>query len=190
MEKQEKKSWFNVLMSYASESKKDLVISVILSIVSILSGMVPYFSIYKIIEKYTESSVSSKDIIFWGLIGLIGYVVKVVLFGLSTGISHTAAFTILEKLRLRVVDRFLHAPLGKVTSHSIGEIKGIIVDKIDNIEPPIAHFVPEGSGYITNNKFYLVMHYRLEDCIGIVSYFATIDSVYGTYLQNKWSKLR
>lgn len=148
MEKQKKKSWFNVLMSYASESKKDLVISVILSIISILSGMVPYFSIYKIIEKYTESSVSSKDIIFWGLIGLAGYVVKVVLFGLSTGISHTAAFTILEKLRLRVVDRFLHAPLGKVTSHSIGEIKGIIVDKIDNIEPPIAHFVPEGSGHI------------------------------------------
>ena len=54
----------------------------------------------------------------------------------------------LKKLRLRVADRFLHAPLGNVTSHSIGEIKNIMVDKIEDMEPLLAHMIPEGSGHI------------------------------------------
>lgn len=73
---------------------------------------------------------------------------KVVFFGVSTGLSHYAAYHILEKLRLRVADRFLHAPLGEVTAHSIGEIKNIMVDKIEDIEPPLAHMIPEGTGHI------------------------------------------
>ena len=32
--------------------------------------------------------------------------------------------------------------------HSIGEIKSIMVEKIENMEPPIAHMIPEGSGHI------------------------------------------
>lgn len=32
--------------------------------------------------------------------------------------------------------------------YSIGEIKNIMVDKIENIEPPLAHMVPEGAGYL------------------------------------------
>lgn len=45
----------------------------------------------------------------------------------------------LERLRNRVAERFYHAPLGEVTKRSIGEIKGIMVDKIEGIEPPLAH---------------------------------------------------
>lgn len=47
-----------------------------------------------------------------------------------------------------VADRFLHAPLGEVQSHSIGEIKNIMIDKIEGIEPPLAHVVLESAGHI------------------------------------------
>lgn len=69
-------------------------------------------------------------------------------FSLSTGISHSMAYTILESLRLRLADRFLHAPLGDVEGHTIGEIKNMMVDKIESIEPPLAHMIPEGAGHI------------------------------------------
>ena len=49
---------------------------------------------------------------------------------------------------LRLADRFLHAPLGDVENHSIGEIKNMMVDKIENLEPPLAHMIPEGAGHI------------------------------------------
>ena len=79
---------------------------------------------------------------------LAAYAAKILTFTLSTGISHSMAYTILERLRLRLADRFLHAPLGNVQNHSIGEIKSMMVDKIENLEPPLAHMIPEGAGHI------------------------------------------
>ena len=146
MEKK-KENWFSCLMNYANGSKGKLAISVLLSIISIVSGLVPYYCVYRIIALFTESEVTNVSLVYWGAIILTAYVVKVVTFGLSTGISHQVAYHILEKLRLRVSDAFMHAPLGEVASHSIGEIKNIMVDKIENIEPPLAHMIPEGAGH-------------------------------------------
>ena len=42
----------------------------------------------------------------------------------------------------------MKAPLGEVQAHSIGEIKNVIVDRIEEIEPPLAHMIPEGSGHL------------------------------------------
>lgn len=76
------------------------------------------------------------------------YAVKILCFGWSTGLAHSVAYHILEQLRLRVADRFLHAPLGEVQAHSIGEIKAVMVDKIENMEPALAHMIPEGAGHL------------------------------------------
>ncbi|NMM61880.1 ABC transporter ATP-binding protein [Clostridium sp. P21] len=147
MEKK-KENWFSSLMNYANGSKGKITMSILLSVISILSGLVPYYCVYKMIELFTRNEVNSALLVWWSGIILIAYVVKVVAFGLSTGISHHAAYHILENLRLRVSDAFMHAPLGEVTSHSIGEIKNIMVDKIENIEPPLAHMIPEGAGHV------------------------------------------
>lgn len=84
----------------------------------------------------------------WCMTALGCYGAKILLFSLSTGLSHSMAYAILEGLRLRLADRLLHAPLGDVQSHSIGEIKSTMVDKIENLEPPLAHMIPEGAGHL------------------------------------------
>ena len=141
-------NWFKTLLSYAKGSGTKLVISVILSVISLVSGIVPYFCVYKMLDAYMTSGLDKETVLFWGLVALGMYFVKVLSFGLSTGISHNVAFNVLEGMRLKVADVFMKAPLGEVYAHSIGEIKGIIVDKIEDIEPPLAHFVPEGSGHL------------------------------------------
>ena len=120
----------------------------ILSVISVTSGLVPFYCMYRIICLFTDGIASSSSIIGWCIGALAAYIVKVVLFTLSTGISHNMAYNVLEGLRLRLADRFLHAPLGDVENHSIGEIKNMMVDKIENLEPPLAHMVPEGAGHI------------------------------------------
>ena len=142
------KGWFSCLLDYAGGSKGKLFASVILSVVSVACGLVPYYCIYHLIESYTAGDMSIIMIRDWCALALLAYVIKVVFFGLSTGLSHYTAYHILEQLRLRVADRFLHAPLGEVAAHSIGEIKNIMVDKIEDIEPPLAHMIPEGAGHI------------------------------------------
>ena len=143
-----KQNFLSCLLSYARAGKRKLILSVVLSVISITAGLVPYYCFYRILVLFLNGEVSVSGIWSWSLLALAAYAGKVLCFGLSTTASHTAAYHILEGLRNRVADRFLHAPLGEVTKHSIGEIKGIVVDKIEDIEPPLAHLVPEGSGHI------------------------------------------
>lgn len=143
-----KAGWVSCLLSYAKGSKGKLIGSVILSVISVVSGLIPYYCMFRLITAFVDGTLTNTWIFTWCAVALLAYAVKVVFFGLSTGLSHYTAYHILEKLRLRVADRFLHAPLGEVESHSIGEIKNIMVDKIEDIEPPLAHMIPEGAGHL------------------------------------------
>ena len=149
MKEQTKKQGFlTSLLSYAKESRAKLILSMILSIISITSGLVPFYCFYRIIELFLEEAMTKQALMTWGLLAILAYLVKVVCFGLSTTASHNAAYHILEGLRNRLTMRLLHAPLGEVEKHSIGELKSVMIDKIEEIEPPLAHMVPEGSGHI------------------------------------------
>ena len=143
-----KKSWTKALFAYAEGEKKKMILSIVLSVLSVMLGLVPFYCMYRIICMFAADTAAVSPIVGWCLAALAAYAVKILLFSLSTGTSHSMAYTILEGLRLRLADRFLHAPLGNVENHSIGEIKNIMVDKIENLEPPLAHMIPEGSGHI------------------------------------------
>nr|MCR5768503.1 ABC transporter ATP-binding protein/permease [Lachnospiraceae bacterium] len=147
-ETNEEKKWFGTLLSYAKGSGGRLMVSVVFSMISLISGLVPYYLVYRILDRYIAGALDADYVLRLSLLALGAYLVKVVCFGVSTGISHYVAFNVLEGLRLKVADTFLKAPLGEVYAHSIGEIKGVIVDKIEDIEPPLAHVVPEGAGHI------------------------------------------
>ena len=146
--REEEKNWFGTLLSYAKGSGGRLGASVIFSMVSLIAGLVPYYLVYRILDRYIAGNLDRSYVLNMCLASILAYLVKVICFGISTGISHYVAFNVLEGLRLKVADVFLKAPLGEVTAHSIGEIKGVIVDKIEDIEPPLAHVVPEGAGHI------------------------------------------
>lgn len=149
-EKNQKDSWLKVLLSYAEGGKRKLEVSIFFSIISVLSGIIPYYCIYRGVDLYINniSDVPVGDIVKWCVYALVFHLIKILCFSTSTWISHIAAYHILEGLRLRLSDRFLRAPLGDVQGHSIGEIKSIMVEKIEGMEPPLAHMIPEGSGHI------------------------------------------
>ena len=143
-----KKSWTSALFAYAGGEKKRLAPSVVLSVLSVMLGLVPFYCMYALICLFVAGTATAVLAVRWCLLALLAYAVKILLFSLSTGTSHAMAYTILESLRLRLADRFLHAPLGNVENHTIGEIKSMMVDKIENLEPPLAHMIPEGAGHV------------------------------------------
>ena len=148
MKNNTKKSWMQSLFAYAGGEKKRLALSVILSVLSVVLGLAPFYCMYRMLAAFTLGAVTAEAIVRWCLLMLAAYCLKILLFSLSTGVSHAMAYTILEALRLRLADRFLRAPLGEVENHSIGEIKTMMVDKIENLEPPLAHMIPEGAGHV------------------------------------------
>ena len=146
--KTEKKSWLQALFAYAEGERKRMLLSVVLSVLSVMTGLLPFYCMYRMICLFAAGGAAAGEVVRWCLLALLCYAGKILLFSLSTGVSHTMAYAILESLRLRLADRFLHAPLGDVEAHSIGEIKSTMVDKIEGIEPPLAHMIPEGAGHV------------------------------------------
>mgnify|MGYP002536151510 CR=1 FL=1 len=146
--KSEKRSWKKALFAYAGGEKKKLVLSIVLSVLSVVLGLAPFYCMYRMISLFVAGGVAAAAVGRWCLLALLAYLLKILTFTLSTGTSHSMAYTILEGLRLRLADRFLHAPLGDVENHTIGEIKSMMVDKIENLEPPLAHMIPEGAGHL------------------------------------------
>ena len=148
-EEKKKDNWLKVLIGYTDGSGRRMGISVILSVISVVCGLVPYYCIYRGADLYLKhmDAVPMQEIVRWCLYALLFYGIKILCFSASTWISHIAAYHILEGLRLQLTDRFLKAPLGDVEGHSIGEIKSIMVEKIENMEPPLAHMIPEGCGH-------------------------------------------
>lgn len=146
--KAKKRSWMNALFAYAEGEKKRMILSVVLSVLSVTLGLVPFYCMYRLICLFAADTVTTAAILQWCLLMLGAYAAKILTFSLSSGVSHSMAYAILEALRLRLADRFLRAPLGDVENHTIGEIKNTMVDKIENLEPPLAHMIPEGAGHI------------------------------------------
>ena len=142
------KNWFSVLLHYADRQKKKFAWSVAASVLSVVSGLIPYYCFYSLLVQYMDNTLSGNSILLWGGTALLFYIAKVLLFGLSTSLSHQVAFHVLTGLRRKIADNFLKAPLGVVQKFSIGEIKSILVDKTEYIEPPLAHIVPEGAGHL------------------------------------------
>ena len=146
--KANRKSWLQALFAYAESEKKRMLLSVVLSVLSVTLGLAPFYCMYRMICLFTAGTATAAAAVRWCLWALGAYTGKILLFSLSTGVSHAMAYTILAALRLRLADRFLRAPLGSVQNHSIGEIKTMMVDKIENLEPPLAHMIPEGAGHV------------------------------------------
>ena len=103
----------------------------------------PYLGVYQILRLFVERRAGLEGILLWCGVCLAGYAVKVAGYALPTMLAHVSAYTILEGLRLQVADRLMGAPLGEVESRPIGAMKSTVVDRIEDVEPPLAHMIPE-----------------------------------------------
>ena len=142
------RTWLGILLSFAAPCRGKMAASVVLAILSVAGGFVPYLGVYQIIRLFLERQTSWEGILFWCGVCLAGYAIKVAGYALSTMLAHVSAYTILEGLRLQAADRLMGAPLGEVDSRPIGVMKSTIVDRIEDIEPPLAHMIPELSSNI------------------------------------------
>lgn len=141
--KQQKESWVKILFSFAKPCKGKMALAVFSAILSVAGGFIPFWAVYKILLAFINQTVTLDSILLWCLVGTAGYLIRVVSFGISTIFAHISAYIILEGIRLKIANRLMKVPLGEVMGRRIGYMKNIIVDKVEDLEPPLAHMIPE-----------------------------------------------
>ncbi|APH14602.1 ABC transporter family protein [Clostridium sporogenes] len=165
----EKESWLKTLFAFASPYKTKMILSVICAIISVVGGFIPYLGIYQIISLFINGTVTTKTLLFWCGVCVLSYIIYIIFYGISTVLSHTCAYAILEGLRLKIAEGLMRAPLGEVTSKTIGQLKNIIVDKVEGIERPLAHMIPEMGSNILLSVAVLICLFTIDWRMGLAS---------------------
>lgn len=169
MKKQRKKSSFEWILEFAGQKKSYYVISVVLSVLSVLCGLVPYYLVGHVLEGITggirESGYYLRDI----LIMILFWCLHAVFFGLSTYNSHKGTFAVLASIRRRALKKLATMSLGEVRNRDSGEYKSIIVDRVDGIESSLAHVIPEVFGNLFGAAVMIIFLFVVDWRMGLLS---------------------
>ena len=117
--------------------------SVIIAIIGVFCGVVPYFALAKITQNI---AINNTDLEFYVrpiLLILGGLIGSVIFHEISTLISHNLAFRIIEDERKKLVRKINRLSMGEIEKRSSGEWTQFMVETLNKIEQPIAHVIPE-----------------------------------------------
>ena len=142
-----------------------LITAVILAVIGVIGGMVPYFAAAKIIVFLLDGQQTLSAYTPWLLAALAGFLVRTVLYNSALSISHKATFGILKTIRQKLLEKLPKLPLGTVMDTSSGKYKEIIVDQVDSMETTLAHLFPEMTanivGPVLTVIYLLILDWRL-----------------------------
>ena len=143
MNKENETSPWAKLWGWAAKYHGEFITSVILAVLGVAGEMVPYFCIAGMIGMLLKGSRDYRDYMILCGIALAGYVGKVICSMSSTAMSHTATYHTLRDLRKELVAKLVRVPMGTVLDTPSGQYKTTIVDRVEGMEPTLAHLIPE-----------------------------------------------
>ncbi len=131
------------VFSQAGEKKGHFVLSVVTAILGVLCQTLPFFIAGEILKLLVLGETDQGVYLpLFGIMALM-FTGKALFHSISTSLSHSATFEILGNIRKRGLDHLSEMPLGDVLSHSAGELKNILVERVDSMETTLAHIIPE-----------------------------------------------
>lgn len=142
---EKKQSGFSYLALFAKPHTKNYIFSVVFATLGVACNIIPYFAVSKMIIEMFKTG-RDGDISFyltWIGVCVISYAFRVLFHSISTIASHKATFSVISEVRRKIADKLTKVPMGYIINTPSGTIKNTMVEKVDSIEPTLAHVVPE-----------------------------------------------
>lgn len=178
----EKKQGLARLFQIAGQRKGLLVLAGILSAGSALCMLVPYWSVYGVLNELltyagNPNEINGELLIRYGWIAFAGLVGGLILLYCALMASHVAAFRILYGLRVRLSEHIGRLSLGFLNGTSTGAIKKTMEQNIEKVETFIAHTIPDMVNVVATVIFMFVIFFSLNGCLAVVCLACIIVSV-------------
>ena len=142
--KQEKKRGaFSYLFEWAAAYRGKYIWSVSIAVLGVICSIVPYFCISRIVTLLIAGEKVLTAYLLWVGIAAVFWTGNSLFHAISTTLSHGATFAVIADVRRRMCEKLARLSMGRVLSRSSGETKNIIVERVDSIEPTLAHLLPE-----------------------------------------------
>ena len=141
--KQTKRGPFSYLFEWAAPYKGNYIASVITAVLEVLCSLITYYCISRIVTLLVGGERTVASYAVWIGIAAAFWIISYLLHAVSTTISHKATFTVIADIRKRMCEKLARISMGRVLDRPSGETKNLIVERVDSIEPTLAHLVPE-----------------------------------------------
>lgn len=157
------------VFSQAGEKKYQFVLSVISATLGVICQTLPFLLAGQIMKLLVSGQRDQG--VYLPLFGCMAlcFAGKALFHSLSTSLSHAATFEILGNIRKRGLDHLAEMPLGDVLSHSAGELKNILVERVDSMETTLAHIIPEFTSNILAPVCILIILFVTDWRMALVS---------------------
>ncbi|MBQ8959901.1 MAG: ABC transporter ATP-binding protein [Ruminococcus sp.] len=172
--KPKKKEGIARLMELAGTKRSGLTGACILSVLSSVCKIVPYFTIYRILKKLIQCYSAGDSFTFSEVSTLvIVTAVSAVLYGIfayaSAMLSHGAAFDILYELRMELMEKMGRISSGYYTANTQGGIKKLLLEDVEQIEIFIAHSMCEVAAAVATPLLTIIVLFMVDWRLAIVS---------------------
>lgn len=131
------------LWELGKNEHKKLKSAMVLAILGVIFGIVPFFCAAKVIVALLNNQKDFEFYVLWCFIALGCYFLRTLLYNMALAFSHKGTFRILKHIRQMVLEKLPKLPLGSVMEVSSGKMKQVIVDQIEGMEVTLAHLIPE-----------------------------------------------
>lgn len=133
--------------------KGKLILAIVLQVISTALGLIPFILVYSIAIALFNPPVDQGYIWKLAIASFVAIIARWSLFGISSTLSHIAAFNILYNIRIKLSEKFGKLPLGYFNLHATGALKKVMNEDVEYIESMISHGISEGIGLLTTLFF-------------------------------------
>ena len=139
------KGTFGWVFTFAGQKSSGYIASVIFAVIGAAFQILPFFVMARVIGKLLTGNKDLAGYLIDCVVMAAFWLLRVLFHSLSTAQSHKATFAVLGNIRKQGLAKLAKMPLGDVQSRGSGELKNILVERVDSIEPMLAHAIPEMS---------------------------------------------
>lgn len=189
MEKNNTPSPWSRLWGWAKVYHGGFYVSVILAILGVAGTMLAYLCVAVIIQRLLAGDKFQQCLPIFGLM-LLCYFGKIVFSTFSTALSHTVTYYTLRDLRKKLLKKLSRMPMGTILDTPSGQYKTTIVDRVEGMEPTLAHLIPEMTSNLLIPLAIAVYIFLLDWRMGLASLVTMIVGMFIISLSTKTYAVR
>ena len=160
------------LLGYAAKHKYLTYASWILSALSALLALVPYWYIWQVIREVLSVAPDfgqAQNLVRNGWMAVLVAVAAVLVYIAALMCSHMGAFRIATNLRLAAMEHIVRLPLGAAEQFGSGRLRKIVNESSAATETYLAHQLPDRAGAIATPCGLLVLLLVFDWRLGLLS---------------------
>ncbi len=167
-----KRSNLSRLMGYAGGHRILTYLSWVLSVMSALLALVPFWYIWRIIHDILEVSpdfVEAGNVIGYGWSAVLFAVISIVVYIAALMCSHMSAFRVAANIRKELMRHITALPLGVTEKYGSGKLRRIVNSSSAATETYLAHRLPDKAGAVATPIGLLFLLLAFDWRLGLLS---------------------